>query len=370
MTLVRAKTFAWTAGVAASVALGLGYIQSRAAFFSAYLQGFLLCLGMALGSMIIWMVHSLLGGRWGEPIERIFRGAVRTLPLVVVFFLPILAGISDLYSWTNSDLVKHDEILLAKQWYLNRPFFVGRAIFFLTVWVILAQGLKRRAAEAVGKKPGSPAVRRLQKWCAVGIPAYGLTITFAAIDWVMSLEPHYMSTIFGLLIGVGQFLGGFAFAVAVALLFPGEAAPDEIESQKLVDLGNLLLMAVMLWAYLSYSQYLVNWAGQIATEVLWYNLRTGWWQWLGAWLIVGNFALPFVFLLFRRIKKDRRWMLAVTLWLIISRYFDIVWLVRPNFSPTVVWLDAVAPVALGGLWFGAFLWILERTVPVEGKVDA
>lgn len=367
-SLAKVRNTSFLAGGIALALSLLGMAASPRAFFAAYLQGYLLCLGVALGCTGIWMLHNVTGGGWGLPIQRILRAASRTLPLFALFFVPILLGLGQLYPWTNTALMHQEERLAGKLWYLNPAFFTGRAALCFAIWIAYAAVIRRRSI-AHGGTPGTSAYRKLQNASASGLLVYSLTVTFAAVDWLLSLDASYYSTIFGLLLLVFQMLSGFAFATAVAIIFRGERSFAELPSEKIHDLGNFLLMSVMLWAYLHFSQYLITWSGQLPEEIAWYNRRSlgGWWT-LAMALLFGSFVIPFFLLLFRKVKRSFGKLLAVSCLLLVMRWLELVWLVDPSFSPMalkVSWLDVVLPGALAALWFGAFLYCLDR---LEGEV--
>lgn len=327
-------------GGAALLALGLG--QGGDAFLRAYLLGFFFWLGVALGSLAIILIHELGGGAWGRTIRPYIEPAARTIPLLALLFIPIALRMGELYPWAHADGVAHDELLRHKAAYLNVPFFLGRAAFYFVVWM----GLALVATTRLG------ANGRAYKLAGPGLILYGLTMTFASVDWVMSLDPHWFSTIFGLILMTGQVLSAFALAIAAVAL----AGRAEIEP--LHDLGKLLLAFVMVWAYLSFSQFLIIWSGNIAEEIPWYlrRLRAGW-QWLAVALIVAHFALPFLLLLSRAVKRSPRAIAGVALFVFLMRVLDLYWHVGPELRPgaaSLHWADAAMPVGVGGLWFAAF----------------
>jgi hypothetical protein len=264
-----------------------------------------------------------------------------------------------LYPWTNADLVAHDEALQHKQLYLNTPFFLGRAAFYFVVWNALAYFLNRWSLEQ-DRNPDPRIARKMQMISAGGLLAYGLTITFASFDWLMSLEPHWFSTIYGVLIMGGQGLAAMAFLIAV-LVWLGRRPPLDriVMPTHFHDLGNLLLAFVMLWAYFSFSQYLIIWAGNLPLEIAWYlhRVQTGW-RAVGIALIVFHFAVPFVLLLSRRVKREPDLLITVAVGVLLMRLVDLFWLIAPEFHEagiTVSWLDILLPLSLGSLWLGLFV---------------
>ncbi len=336
-------------------------------FFRSYLIGYLFFIGVALGSLAIVMLQYLSGGAWGIVIRRLLESATRTLPLLALLFVPLILGMPHLYVWTHPEVVRQSEVLQHKQPYLNIPFFLIRAVFYFAVWLVLAYFLNKWSREQ-DQKANPVIARRLQVISGPGLVLYGLTVTFASIDWVMSIEPQWFSTIYGLLFIGGQGLSAMSFIIAMAILLAkrepmsGVFVPSHFQ-----DLGKLLLMFTMLWAYFSFSQLLIIWAGNLPEEIPWYLRRwQGGWQWVGVLLIVFHFALPFVLLLSRDLKRNLNMLAAVAGLLILMRFIDLFWLTVPEFYAGrfhIHWMDFAAPVGVGGIWVAFFAWQL-RTRPL------
>jgi hypothetical protein len=349
-------------GVGAALSL-VGAFINPTQFFQSYLMAYMLFLGITLGCLALGMLHQLSGGAWGVLIRRPIGAATRVLPALTLLFVPILFGMSRLYPWTNADLVAHDEALQHKHVYLNVPFFLVRAAFYFAVWNLLTYLLNAWSLEQ-DQNPDPRLARRMQKLSAVGLLAYGLTITFASFDWLMSLEPHWFSTIYGVLIMGGQGLAAMAFVIIV-LVWLGRRPPLDriVMPGHFHDLGNLMLAFVMLWAYFSFSQYLIIWAGNLPLEIAWYlhRLQTGW-RSVGIALIIFHFAVPFVLLLSRAVKRTPDYLIKVAVGVLVLRLVDLFWLIAPEFHQSgivVSWLDVVLPLSLGSLWLGAFVWQLR-----------
>jgi len=352
------RTLLLAGALGAVVSLG-GALLNFTQFMQSYLMAYMLCLGVTLGSLALGMVHQLSGGAWGVVIRRPIGAAARVLPVMTALFLPIALGMSRLYPWTNADLVAHDEVLRHKQLYLNTPFFLTRAALYFLVWNVLSYFLNAWSLEQ-DRNPDPRIARRMQKLSAGGLLAYGLTITFAAFDWLMSLEPHWFSTIYGVLIMGGQGLSALAFLI-VALVWLSRRPPLDriVVAAHFHDLGNLMLAFVMLWAYFSFSQYLIIWSGNLPAEITWYThrLQTGW-RWVGTLLVLFHFAVPFVLLLSRAVKRDPQMLVKVAIAVLIVRLLDLFWLIAPEFHPAgvaVSWLDVVLPMTLGAIWLGCFI---------------
>ncbi len=267
-------------------------------FFRSYLWSFVLFLGVSLGCLAWLMVQYLTGGAWGVVIRRPAEAATRTLPLMALLFIPIIIGMPTLYSWMHPDVVAHDPVLQHKSMYLNFGFFVGRAVVYFLGWLFCAWFLNRWSENE--DRTGSPlAHSKMATLAGPGVLFWGVAVTFMSIDWVMSLEPHWFSTMYGLLFIAGQGLSSMAFLIAITVLLSNyEPMSRVLTPRHLHDLGKLLLACVMVWAYFSFSQFLIIWTGNLPEEIPFYLRRlTGGWWWLALILVVGHFALPFALLL-------------------------------------------------------------------------
>ena len=300
------------AGAAGAVLSILGALLNLTQFLQSYLMAYMLCLGVTLGCLALGMVHQLSGGAWGVVLRRPIGAATRVLPIMTLLFLPIALGMRRLYPWTNADLVAHDEILQHKHLYLNVPFFLVRAAIYFLVWNTITYFLNAWSLEQ-DRNPDYRVARRMQRLSAVGLLGYGLMITFASFDWLMSLEPHWYSTMYGVLIIGGQGLSAMSFLI-VAMVWLSRRPPLDriVVASHFHDLGNLTLAFVMLWAYFSFSQYLIIWAGNLPAEIGWFLHRTRTsWRVVALGLILFHFAIPFVILLSRAMKREPRLILVV-----------------------------------------------------------
>ncbi len=269
----RWKKTALAAGIGGLVLTAIGLLISPSQFFRSYLWAFLFWFGIGLGCLPLLMLYHLVGGAWGFTIRRIIESGTRTLPVLAILFIPIVFGISHLYSWSLPSAAQ-DEVLRQKHLYLNIPFWVIRAVLYFAIWLYYAHRLNRMSA--IQDETGDVSLpRRLQRFSGPGLVVYGFTITFAVFDWAMSLEPHWYSTIYGMLWIVSQALSGLAFAIAMLALLSGRTPFSRLSlPDTLLDLGNLLLAFVMLWAYLSFSQLLIIWSGNLPEEIQWYLIIT------------------------------------------------------------------------------------------------
>jgi len=331
----------------------VGLFAGRQQFLEAYLVAYLFFTGLALGSMAILMIQYITGGAWGAVIRRLLESATRTLPLMAVLFLPIALGVADIYEWAQPEHVAHDPALQHKSLYLNVPFFLARAVVYFAAWLSTAYFLNRWSLQQdAGADPRL--TRRLEMMSRGGLLLYALTMSFAAVDWGMSLEPHWFSTIYGVMFMGGQGLSTFAFVIPVAALL-AERPPFSriISPEQFHDLGKLMLAFVMLWAYFALSQYLIIWSANLPEEIPWYLHRTkGGWQWVALVLILVHFVMPFLVLLSRDIKRHAR---AVA---IGARFVDLFWLLRPAVEHegfAMHWQDPAAVAAIGGMWMWLFI---------------
>ncbi|MCU1302885.1 MAG: hypothetical protein JWQ87_3169 [Candidatus Sulfotelmatobacter sp.] len=335
-------------------------------FYRAYLLGFMCWLGVALGSMAILMIRHLTGGGWGTVIRRILGAAMRTLPLLAALFIPVILGIRHLYIWAQplsniEDKRLREHLEQITQTYLTWNGFVIRAIFYFAVWNVLSFLLSKWSKET--DRPGAPDNSgRFKAVSGPGLILYGFTISFAAIDWVMSLDPSWISTIFGLVILIGEVLSAMAFAVVVErILFNYKPMSEMLTPDFVHDHGKWMLAFTMVWAYFNFSQWLIIWAGNLPSEITFYLRRlNGGWMSIGLVLIFLGFVVPFATLLSRPFKRNIRKLVWLAVWLLVIRYIDLFWIIEPNFSKTltVTIADIVVPIAIGGIW----LWYFFRNL--------
>ena len=358
MSLAQWRSRAALVGIAGLILTAIGLFISPSQFFRSYLWAFLFWFGIALGCLPLLMLYHLVGGAWGFTIRRIIESGTRTLPVLAVMFIPILFGIPRLYEWSQPDKVAQIRALQLKHAYLNIPFWIIRTLIYFAVWLFYVYRLNSLSARQ--DETGDTALpRRFQRFSGPGLVVYGLTITFASFDWAMSLEPQWYSTIYGMLWIVSQALSGLAFAIAILALLAGTAPISRLSlPDSLHDLGNLLLAFVMLWAYLSFSQLLIIWSGNLPEEIQWYlsRLHHGW-QWVAAALITFHFFVPFFLLLARFKKRHIRWIATIALLVLVMRVVDIYWIITPAFYRdrfTLHWLDLFALVGIGGIWLAVY----------------
>jgi hypothetical protein len=351
-------------------------------FFRAYLLGFMCWLGVALGSMAILMIRHLTGGGWGMVIRRILGAAMRTLPLLAVLFIPVILGMRKLYIWAQpleniADKHLREHLADITRTYLTPRGFFWRAVFYFAIWNLLSFLLSHWSKQT--DRAGAPDnTQRFKAVAGPGLILYAFTISFAAIDWVMSLDPSWISTIFGLIILIGEVLSAMCFAVVVErILFNYKPMSEMLKPDFVHDHGKWMLTFIMVWAYFSFSQWLIIWAGNLPAEITFYLKRlNGGWGWIGLILALFHFAVPFAILLSRSFKRDIRKLVWLAIWLMLMRFVDLFWIIEPNFSQTfkLTVADVVVPIAIGGLWLAYFfrnlgsLPLLPAYDPSAGEV--
>ncbi len=354
----RWQRSALIAGVLGLLLCAAGSWSHPEQFFRSYLIGFLFWMGIPLGSVAIALLHHLSGGGWGVPVRRMLEAATRTFPLMAVIFIPVLVGIPRLYAWARPEAA-NDAVVRLKLPYLNPQFFVARCVIYFVVWIVLAWLLNKWSFEQ--DRTASPRMAsRLEALGGPGLILYGITVTFAAVDWVMSLEPTWSSTIYGLIFMVVQAIQALAFAVLVArLLARYEPLAGVVKPQQFNDLGNLLLAFVMLWAYLGFAQFLIIWSGNLKDEITWFSSRaSGGWAALAVILILFHFAVPFLLLLIRDLKRKMHVLARIAGLLLVVSLLDVYWLVAPAFEahgPRIHPTNVLAVVGIGGLWLAGFI---------------
>jgi hypothetical protein len=349
-------------GVAVVGLLGcaVGFFLDPAQFYRSWLFAFLFWSGISVGCLSISFINHLTGGMWGLVIRRFLEAGTRLFPLLLVLFLPVVLGLGRLYPWTQPG---DDPLLKHKALYLNAPFFLGRAVFYFAVWTLLSHFLNRWSRE-LDAGASLKLSRKLRGLSGGGLVLMGLTITFSAIDWGMSLNPHWFSHIYGILFMVGQVLSALALMiVCVARTAEEKPMQDAVRPGTVHDLGKLMLAFTMLWAYVNFSQFLIIWSGNISEETPFFvdRLRLGW-QYVAILLLVFHFVVPFLLLLSRDLKRNSRLLGMLAAGMLLVRLIDLYWLLAPDmlgYGPrlvklTVHWLDVAAPLGLGGLWLYFF----------------
>jgi hypothetical protein len=370
--LRRTQKWALPVGVIALAVCIVGAFWDPTQFFRAYLSAYLFFLGIAHGCFAILMVYYLTGGAWGFLIRRILEAGMRTMPLLAVLFVPVAIGVPYLYLWAQPEAVAASEDLQHKQIYLNPPFFWVRAALFFVLWIGNSY-LLTRWSEAQDRTNDPRYGRWLTGLSGPGLVVFGITITFASVDWVMSLQPAFRSTMFGPLFASGEILSGQAWALIVlAWLVVRRPIERVLSVEALNDLGNLLFTFLVVWAYMAFFQFMLVWIADLRYDVIWYlpRSRDGW-QWVALAVVVLEFAVPFALLLSRDVKRDPRTLGWVAALIIVMHLVYQYWQVLPAFPDTRLadhWMAFLTPFAVGGLWLTYFLWQVAR-YPVLPRHD-
>ncbi len=346
--------------------------DAKTTFFHTYLVAYLFWAGIALGCLGLLMIQYLGGATWGLVIRRQLEAGSHTLWMMLALFIPIATvGLHSLYEWSHDlSAIENEQVrklIEHKSPYLNPGFFLIRGVIYFAIWIAIAMFLRKWSRQQ-DERNDMGAVQRSQNLSAPGFVIYGLAVTFASVDWVMSLDVEWFSTIFGLLTLAGQGVATIAFLVAVGVVLSSREPMAEVYNAKhFHDLGKLMLAVVMVWAYFSFSQLLIIWSGNLPEEIPWYLERfAGVWRYIGIGLILLHFALPFLLLLSRDLKRNARRLVMVAWLLIIMRFVDLLWLIVPEFTrgaspnPASYLVYAAATIGVGGIWLGWFFYQLRQ----------
>jgi len=358
-------------GVVALLVAIFGAMKSPADFYHSYIFSYMLILGLTVGSLGLLMLQHLTGGIWGIVIRRPLEAASRNLWLMLILFIPILMGMNHLYSgngsetgWLNAPKEGEHALTSWQQGYLTPGGFKARAAIYFIIWIGLMVVFNAWSKQQDQESNGEGLKQRLKTLAAPGVILYILAMTFAAIDWVMSLSPRWASTIYGFLFVAGQAISAMALMIAVIVLLAGsEPFREIIKKRHLHDLAKLLFAFNMLWAYFAFSQLLIIWSGNQPEEITFYRSRlNGQWGVVAVMVLLFSFAIPFLLLLSRDVKRTASIVSKIAVWMIFMRLVDLYWMTRPEFTSRAVptWLDIVVPVALIGLWLGFFAMNLKQ----------
>ena len=355
----RIQRTALIVGVLALAISLVGLFTDAPHFWQGYLFGYLFWSGLAIGCLGIFFLHNVAGGNWGVAIRRFIESGLQTLPLVALFVTPIFFALHTLYKWTDPEVIAHDFAVGHTVAYFNVPFFVGRTVIYFAIWLFLGFRILKMANEH--DRTGDPGLfRRIKGISAPALLIFVVTTTLAFIDWVMSLEPAWYSTIYPWLFTIGEVLMTFAFMIALLVLVSKrEPFASFLKPQHFHDLGNLMLAFTMLWAYMGLAQFLIIWAENLPDEIPWYIRRfSGGWGYLAFFIAIFHFCIPFFLLLQRFMKRRPELLRILAVWMIVIRIVDIFWVVEPAFRQRgfeIYWTDIVAPIGIGGIWIAFFI---------------
>jgi hypothetical protein len=363
--------WALVTGIIALAISIFGTIIDHSQFFHSYLVAFLFWTSIALGGLFFTMLNHVTNARWSIVLRRLMETAMIVLPILALFFIPLLFGLHDLYHWTHKDAIAHDVILQKKSAFLNTPFFIIRAVFYFGIWIILGRILYKNSL--LQDKSGQESyIKRMRNLSAPGLILFAVTITFAAFDWLISLNPHWYSTIFGLYFFSGCFLSILAFLIILGNFLGRKGILSEvITKEHYHDLAKLLFGFIIFWGYMGFSQYFLIWYANIPEETIWYLVRwEGNWKFITLTIVIGHFLIPFVGLLIRAAKRNRVWLIFISAWIMIMHWIDIYWMVFPTFSPEgfyLSWMDLALFIGIGGifLWYFWYRFSSNALVPIK-----
>ena len=349
-------------GIIFGIASIIGAIFTPAQAMHSYLLGYMWWLEMTLGCLALLMTQFLTGGNWAMVLRRFFEAGSRCLWLMALFFIPIIIGMHTLYFWTDPARIAEEHLQKQASMYLSSADFVLRAVIYFVGWGIAAYFLTRWSG-LQDQPPDRDFGGRFRGVSGPGIVVYFFTMTFASVDWVMSLQPHWVSTIYGMIFVAGQGLAGICLATVMAIVMAKyEPMRRILKPANLNDYGNLMLTFIMLWGWFTFSQWLIVWAGNEPDEISWYlaRLHHGW-RYVGFCLLMFYFAFPFLFLLSKNLKRNPKTLVWLAVWMIVMRWADLYWNIEPAFWPNefhLSWLDFVIPIAMGGFW----VWLFYRNL--------
>ncbi len=341
----------------------LGPANPRQFYFS-WLVSFLFFLSLALGGLYFVLIQYATQGGWGIVVRRIGETIFATLPVMAILFVPLLFGLQDIYSWTIPGAGEHDALLRLKAPFLNVPFFLIRAVVYFLCWSAVALLYYRQSRGQ--DETGDPAVSaRLRRLAGPAIILLAITQSFASIDWIVTLSPHWYSTMFGVYFFSGAFVGFIALlSLLVPIMRRSGLLDTVINAEHLHDVGKFLFAFTAFWAYIAFSQFLLIWYANLPEETIWFRARiTGSWKMLSIVLMVGHFAIPFLYLMGRTVKRKGWTLAAGGAWILAMHFVDLYWQVMPTLHPDGVRptvLDVAAFVAIGGCFVAAAGWLMRR----------
>lgn len=370
--LSRAQSTALIVGLLAAGGSAYGAFVLPRQFFFSYLYAFLFWLGLSLGCLAVTMIHYLAGGRWGWPTRRFLEAGAAVLPLMLILFVPVFIGLHELYPWARAHDLATEKVLQQRHVYFKTWAFILRQCFYLIVFGAMALRLRSLSLQQDKTTDAAP-TRKARFISGPGLVVYGLLGTFASVDWIMSLELHWYSTMFAVTVMIGQILTAYAFSVVMLMFVKHEPSIEGVLNKtQLLQLGNLLLAFVMFWTYVCFGQLLIIYSGDIPHELEWYFHRiAGSWKIVLAVIALFHFFLPFYLLLFRAVKKHIVPLTTLAFLLVVTQIVDSYWMVLPAYHKEnlqVSWLDFTTPIAIGGLWIACFLWRL-RAAPLLPQQD-
>jgi len=354
-------------GVLGLVISFVGYVINQEQFFFSYLVAFAFWTTLGLGALFFLMLHHLTGAVWSVVLRRIIESLASSLPVMLVLFIPILLGMHSLYHWSHADVVASDPVLSQKAGYLNMTFFTIRTVVYFGIWFLLGLGLYKASRNQDGGHTDAIQAR-MRKLSAGGMILYAFSVSFAAFDWLMSLDPHWFSTIFGVYIFSGGFLIFLSFIVVFTTwLRQNGVLAGVITIEHNHDLGRLLFAFTVWWAYIAGSQYFLIWYGNLPEETHWFLDRwTGSWKPWSLFIITAHFAIPFFVLVFRASKRNAKILVSIAVLYFVMHWADLYWVVMPTLHKSGVklsWMDLTTWLGVGGIFLSIF-WRRYSAAPL------
>jgi len=351
-------------GAAAAAATAVGAVVDAEHFYPAYLTGWLLWFTVACGCLGLLLLHHLSGGRWGIVLRRPMEAAARTIPLLAALSAPLFFGLDRLFLWADHAKVEADHLLHHKAAYLNPTAFGARFVVVVAIFTLYAYLLSRRSAAQDGGG-GAIEAYAMQRTSAVGLLVFVLAVSFVGFDWLMSLDPHWFSSLYGAIFLSGSAIAALTFLILVAKVLVGsEPMAAVLTAKRFHDFGTLLFAFVMFFTYLCISQFIIAYQGNLPEEVVWFSDRFhGAWVYVATGLLVFHFFFPFLILLHRSVKRRASTLAKIAAFVLLMRWVDLVWQSRPTLFHDglgLSWLDLSAPLAVGGIWFFFFVRELGR----------
>jgi hypothetical protein len=369
----RLQTTGLVAAGLGLVLCAIGWFMAPDYFFRGYLVGWVFWVGVSLGCMAICMVGHLSGGDWAVVSRRILEAASRVLPAMAVLFVPLLFGLTRLYAWAHPELIQSDHVVAMKApWFYllslstTAPlFFYLRQVLYFAIWIGLAYRLSSLSLRQ-DRTADTSLLGKMRVVSAPGLILYCLSITFASVDWLMSLQIHWFSTIFGFYLIASEALAAFAFLIVIAVVLSrSEPMAGVFQPRHFHDWGKFLFAFVMIWTYFSWSQFLITWAGNLPTEIAFFLPRiNGGFGWVALAIVVFHFTVPFALLLSRDLKRNGKTLALVALGLLFMRLVELFWQVEPAFPAAARhavfdWQYLAAPLFIGGVWLFHFARTLK-----------
>lgn len=358
------------AGIAGLALSALGLFTNSKQFNHSYLTAFVFWWTLCMGGLFFTMLHHLTNATWSIVLRRIAENIMMVLPWMALFVIPVFFGMNDLYKWSLPEVMETDYLIQKKAAYLNVPFFIARTVFYFAVWIILSFSLYRVSVKQ-DSGHSDAILKRMRVISAPGMILFAITISFAGIDWMMTMDAHWYSTIYGVYVFAGCLLSFLGLITLIGkMMEKRDILTGTITGEHFHDLGRLMFAFTIFWAYIAFSQYFLIWYANIPEETLWYLHRwEGSWKVISMLILFGHFIIPFLLLMTRAAKRNSTFMKIIAAWFIFIHWVDIYWLIGPNLhhhSAHFSWMDLTTVVGIGGILVWLFMARLssQPLVPV------